>query len=492
MAWRRIEQAMKLGEVQLVRYLRRFVPQADRHVVDTWIDAYKNPSKVLGAGGIHSQWPRAANMVIHSLQRWARYDSPAAAVALDELRTRFDLSGPELAALEHYIALSLAQRGDKQALSRLNAIPAATRSKEIREWRARTYLRDADWSGLAGAIQDMPPELEQTLRWRYWRARSLDERGMADAAEGIFREVAQERDYYGFLAAGRVGQPYQLRDQTLEVDQTTLAAVASDGAVLRAGEFVGLGRVVPARLEWRYAIENATVDELRAAAWLASSWGWHSEAIATVARAGDWDDLDLRFPIVHRRQVTNSASNEGIEPEWIYAIARQESMFREDAKSVAGALGLMQLLPTTAKRVAAGIDLTLKNHSRLLDPDVNIRLGSRYLRLNREKFQGNALLATAAYNAGPHRVEKWLPEKRPIAADIWVETIPFTETRRYVRRVMEYSVVYGMKLNTDSDFFSHQTIPITPAGEAASSSLKQSRSSASQGENDTESTDYRR
>jgi soluble lytic murein transglycosylase len=312
-------------------------------------------------------------IVVQVLRRWARYDSAAAAVGLDRLRDKFDLAGPGLAALEQYIALSLAQRGDGQALSRLNQLPDVLQSKDVREWRARIFIRNADWRALSGAIGEMPPELRQTLLWRYWLARSLDELGQTAEAEGMFREIARQRDYHGFLAANRVNQPYQLRHQTLEVDAAALQAVASKETVVRARELVGLGRTPAARAEWRHALTDATADELRAAAQLASTWGWDSEAIATVARAADWNDLDLRFPIVHSLEIKEAASSENLEREWIYAIARQESMFRQDARSTAGALGLMQLLPTTAKLVAARIDLTLKNRNRLLDPEVTPR-----------------------------------------------------------------------------------------------------------------------
>ncbi len=462
MAWRRIERAMELGELRLVRYLRRFVPQTERHEVDRWTSAQRNPQTVLNTYGIPPQWPRSGVMVMQLLRRWSRHDSPAAAEALDRLRKRYELPAGELSALEQYIALSLAQRGDERALLRLNAIPAAQQTNHILEWRARVFMRDGSWEELAEAIGAMPAELGESLRWRYWLARSLNEVGREEQAEQIFREIAEERDYHGFLAAKRFNLPYRLRHQTLEVDESVLESLAAQPPVLRARELFSLERPGAARLEWRHALANPSPETLRAAARLASSWGWHSEAIATVARTGEWDDLELRFPIVHERAISSAASSQRLDPAWIFGIARQESMFREDARSAAGALGLMQLMPTTARLVAAQTDLTLQNRTRLLEPELNIRLGSRYLRLTLDRFEGNALLATAAYNAGPHRVEKWLPKETTVQADVWVETIPFTETRRYVRRVMEYSVVYASRLDSEPEFFAKQIVPIEP------------------------------
>jgi soluble lytic murein transglycosylase len=174
--------------------------------------------------------------------------------------------------------------------------------------------------------------------------------------------------------------------------------------------------------------------------------GWHDQAIVTLARAGYWDDLSLRFPTPHQDRVLASARSESIDPAWVYAVMRQESIFRSDAKSPAGALGLMQIMPATGRRIAKDLQMSLPNNYVLLKPDTNIRYGTRYLRHTLDQLQKNPVLATAAYNAGPNRVRQWLPEEGTLDADLWAETVPFFETRKYIKKVMEYTTVYEQRL----------------------------------------------
>ncbi|KOR28629.1 hypothetical protein TI03_04285, partial [Achromatium sp. WMS1] len=183
----------------------------------------------------------------------------------------------------------------------------------------------------------------------------------------------------------------------------------------------------------------------QAAANLANVWHWHDQAIITLARSDFWDDLDLRFPLKHLKLVKQAAQDNTIAPAWIFAIMRQESIFAQDAVSPAGARGLMQLMWPTAQQVAGEIGLPLPDTTALLDPSVNIKLGSHYLNKVLQRFDNNIVLATAAYNAGPNRVNRWLP-KRTMEAEIWVENIPFKETRTYVQRVMAYILLYRLRL----------------------------------------------
>ena len=215
----------------------------------------------------------------------------------------------------------------------------------------------------------------------------------------------------------------------------------------RARELYILGREPDADAEWRQTIQAFDRPALLQAAALAQRWDWHAQAIATISRAEYWDDLELRFPLAYRDGVVNQARASALDPAWVYAVIRQESGFRPDARSPVGALGLMQLMPATGRQIARELrDAT--DDPPLLQPDANIRYGVHYLRRMLERLQNNPVLATAAYNAGPHKVAQWLPARAAVPADVWVETIPYRETRAYVQRVMEYAAIYQRRLGS--------------------------------------------
>ena len=200
-----------------------------------------------------------------------------------------------------------------------------------------------------------------------------------------------------------------------------------------------------ARREWNFALQQLDKPQMLKAAQLAYDWNWHDRAIITLAQASYWDDLEKRFPLAHRDLVINYARQQQINPAWAFAIIRQESAFTNDARSHAGALGLMQLLPRTARQIAHSLRLRFRRND-LLDAETNVRLGINYLKKVKDIFKGNKVLATAAYNAGDSRVRTWLPKGGFLPADVWVEIVPLNETRDYLQRVMTYTVIYEERL----------------------------------------------
>ena len=166
-----------------------------------------------------------------------------------------------------------------------------------------------------------------------------------------------------------------------------------------------------------------------------------------MAQAQYWDDLDVRFPMAHRDTLVREAKVRGLHSSWVFAITRQESAFMDDARSGVGASGLMQLMPATAKETARKFSIPLASPQQVLNPDTNIQLGAAYLSQVHGQFNGNRVLASAAYNAGPGRVRQWLKGANHLGFDVWIESIPFDETRQYVQNVLSYSVIYGQKLN---------------------------------------------
>jgi soluble lytic murein transglycosylase len=160
--------------------------------------------------------------------------------------------------------------------------------------------------------------------------------------------------------------------------------------------------------------------------------------------------LELRFPLKYLGQVQNYADWQDLDPAFILGLIRQESMLDKNARSEVGAHGLMQIMPETAQQIARNLREAWHTENVLSNPDVNIKYGAYYFKQLLNKFDGHFVLAVAAYNAGPYRVMKWLPKNRSLPADIWIETIPFNETRKYVISVLSYAIIYQQLIKRDT------------------------------------------
>ncbi|MFO1350398.1 MAG: transglycosylase SLT domain-containing protein [Gammaproteobacteria bacterium] len=461
--WRRFALALDAGTLEFGRTLHDLLAPEDRAGADIWLAVYAKPELVLDAKRFAPAAPHTVEILLAGVKRWARRDPAAAAGALDTLKQRYGFAPDDaLSALERRIALRLAKDFHLQARARLAALAPTAVDDEASEWRVRVNLRQSDWTAVLGALDAMPAALREREPWRYWRARALEAGGRKQDAEALYRALAGERDYYGFLAADRVGGAYRIEHTALPIADAALLELETRPPLARAHELLWLGRSDEARGEWEYALRNLDSEHLKAAAKLAERWSWHDRAIATLARADVWNDLELRFPTPYRAATVRYAREAALDPAWVYAVMRQESLFRADVRSSAGALGLMQIMPDTGRKIADELNATFNGPAMLLQPDTNIRFGVHYLRAVLDRFQNNPVLASAAYNAGPERTKNWLPAAGGMAADIWVETIPFDETRKYVQRVLEYSAVYGWRLGQPQMPFSLRMRAVQP------------------------------
>jgi len=286
----------------------------------------------------------------------------------------------------------------------------------------------------------MPETEQQQSRWVYWTARAAAGIGQPEAARSLFSRLATERGYYSFLSAEHVDQPFLFADSELVASNPTMASIEQQPAVRRAYEWLQLGKRNKAAREWQSALAGSSKQQWEAATVLASRWGWYDQVIRAAFKADRSDALSNRFPLAFEASVKKAAKKTGLKSAEIWSIIRQESAFNQQAFSYVGARGLMQLMPRTARKIARKLGMG-KSSPRLFSPDVNIRLGSTYLSDQKKRF-GNLALAAAAYNAGPHRVSRWLARTPFNAPEAWVEAIPFNETRRYVQQVMAFVSVY--------------------------------------------------
>lgn len=288
-------------------------------------------------------------------------------------------------------------------------------------------------------------EIHAEPKWQYWQGRALSALGAETSKSEIhFKLASTHRDFYGFLASQKVGISASMNHAPSHVPASVLQRVRLIPGIKRALAFYELNRIVQARREWQTVFDTQDEISKEALAILAGRIDWSDRAIMSLAQIESWHDLQLRFPLAHQEYFDKAAQKNNINMHWIYGIARQESAFMHDARSPVGATGLMQLMPQTARSVSRRMRVSYSS-KKLVDPAYNIKLGSHYLQYLLKRYDGNRVLATAAYNAGPGNVNRWL-KRYSGDIDVWIEQIPFNETKEYVQRVLTYSTIYSYRL----------------------------------------------
>lgn len=467
LVWRRIEAALQRGQRKVAGFQARYLPEAERPWLAFRLAAADStqpfPSPPVG------RHPRRAAVIAAALADLAERDPVR---ALDRLRTRHHELPDDQAGLVHVAAgLALAERGEADAaLDHLDAPLPAAADLKLQLERLRAGLRLQAWEHLPAWIQALPEDSRHQAQWQYWSGRAMEQIGghVDEHAAAAYRRAADDRSLWGFLAAERLEIPIKIDHRPVPVSDERLNQLLASPRAARLRELAALGREVEIRREWREyrrAIERALdgaarLSALQEAAALAQALGSHTQAIFILARSGYWDDLELRFPVLYADLVSQAAAETGVSEAWLFGVIRQESVFNPSVASSAGAVGLMQLLPSTAREVAHRHGIAQPGIDDLTEPALNIRLGSRYLASLYRAFDGQAAVATAAYNAGPGAVRRWLPDA-PMPADLWIATIPYSETRDYVARVLAYQLLYAHRLGQQIPVLS--TI-LTPVG----------------------------
>ena len=442
----RYELAIEEREFSLARWLAKSIDAAHVNQAATWQQVRKNPEVFLDQHDPRVSTDVSRQQMLYAVERLTFADPELALTRWKSIRSRFAFTEEQRLKTARHIALWTARDNLPGAYALLSNLSAAAQNDEVMRWRARSSLRLKNWERLLIDVQQMSDSERGAEEWRYWHAAALQHSGEVNAANAEFASLATERSYYGFLAADELDTPYALVQADLEVNESMISAMSSQTDLLRARELYLVGLDGRGRSEWDAAVSYFTPLEKSQAAILADRWGWHSRAISTVATAGEYDDLTLRYPLPYQNDFMQLASAAQISMNWAYGIARSESLFMRDIRSSAGAIGLMQLMPATGRSVARENNLPYSGMDTLTNPQANIRLGTMYLGQMAERYGGNRVLATAAYNAGPHRVDRWLPEQGSIDARIWIENIPFNETRTYVRRVMAAETIFHWRL----------------------------------------------
>ncbi len=475
----RLRLALKARQFKLARYLARALPVEQQRRVTDWQRMYEDPKSVL-KNYRRDRNPADLELLEAGLRRLAYRDGDAALTAWERLRHRVGLPAGLQGNLLRLAALGAAQRHEPEAADLLSSVPPGAVDQTVRHWRVRAALRQQDLIAVRSSIEGLTPQEASQANHRYWMARALAAEGRTAEARQMLAALAEERSLYGFLAADRLRLPYAFGHTETERDASRMAALLTQPDFLRARELFLVGLYGRGRQLWEHLMAGLPTADQAQAALLAEQWGWHSRAIATASRAGLRNDLKLRFPVPSDPWWNNQ--NLPVSRPLLFGLARSESLFMPDVRSSAGAIGLMQVMPATGREVARSMNLGYRGVSTLTDPRTNTRLGSEYLRRMLARFDQHKLLAAAAYNAGPHRVERWLPADEALPADIWMETIPFNETRGYVQRVLEAETIVEWRMGADDRRVSSALPPVQPrpsgppqAARAGSSSGRSSR-----------------
>ena len=446
LAWDRFVLALENRQVGLARYLHRFLSPQDQMVGGIALTVHQKPILVAGRSGISPNTPRSGWIFAHGIQRLASKNLGRAVSAWDRLNGPYDISREYRHRTAQRLAILSAMRRAPDAYFRFLVLEPALSSQDARFWKLRSALMNENWSQADRSLGQLRADEKTMLQWKYWRARVLEAQHGLQAAISQYREIARERDYYGFLAADRIGVDYSFNDAPVRIDPAELAGLEHGKSFAEVREWLALGRQTEAWRSWWQMVAGMNPSKKIVAAKVAQKRGLHDLAIFTVARAGSWDDLKLRFPILFKETVEKSARQNALPFAMVYGIIRQESVFKASAVSPAGAIGLMQLMPGTGRQLARQAGDRWQSNKSLYDPKKNVRYGTLYLNNLLERFGENMTLAIAGYNAGPRMVSKWLPNHNKIAADLWIDSIPFRETRRYVRYVLGYAMVYQNRL----------------------------------------------
>jgi peptidoglycan lytic transglycosylase len=462
----RFKLAIDARDFAMAGNLGKSIDQQHIDVASRWLKAQREPASFLRD---YRQWPNDTAthaQLVFAIER-VTYDDPLQAL---EFWNSISADGRFPAAQEYRtsrnIALWMARDNLPGAYAQLTALPAPAQSDEVLRWRARLSLRDRAWSRMLDDVDRMSASVRDSDEWRYWRGMAMRRTGRREEGTALLQPLAHELGYYGFLAADELGLSYAFPDEAVRPDEATIARLTELPELARARELFFVGQDGRGRSEWDAVVSPMKSTDKLQAAILAQRWGWHSRAIFAAAGAGGHDDLALRYPLAFPGIFEQNAKDANIPPTWAYGVARSESLFMRDVRSRAGAIGLMQLMPATGREVAREINLPYSGLTTLTDPQSNVRLGTAYLARMAERYGGNRVLATAAYNAGPKRVDGWLPASGSMDARIWIENIPFEETRQYVRRVLEAETIFHFRMTGEMHRLSDDMLLVQAATQA--------------------------
>lgn len=447
--WQRIALAADGGQHTLIPYLTKLLPKEQQYLGRLWHQIRRDPARVTKLTQFTNKSLKEQQIYTYGIKRLIWRAPNNALASYKKAQQVFDFSITQQQQITAKFAIALTSKNHPKARYWMAKLEPNNVGSNILQWQLIEVLKQQNWPAVLTELALMPANFKTELQWKYWYARALIETNQLVDGHHLMNSLADKRHYYGFLAASYLETPVSLQDKPLAITNVEKSNILLYPSAKRAFELYYLGRYLEARREWRYWLKQLNDREKLVAAKLANENGWFDRAIFTLSQVGYLNDVGLRFPKAFDKKINQHAKQQAINPAWAFAIARRESSFMTDARSPVGAKGLMQLMPKTAKQ----LDRSSVSRKYLYNADNNIKLGTRYLRKLLDKNKGNQVLATASYNAGPYRVRSWLKNTKAMPADIWIETIPFKETRNYVKSVLAYQEIYQHKPGQVSSVF---------------------------------------
>jgi soluble lytic murein transglycosylase len=443
--WQRIGRAAEARQFAQVSEFAADLPEAERAEALRYAALLGDPARHLGEVAGWTDTARARGMIARALARLAQHDSAAAGQQWLALEPHFAWSEAERATALGGIALERASSYTPDAAEWIGRIPDSGFDQRLAEWRLREALARSDWPAALRALARLDVIAPNESRVRYWHARVAELSGDANGARAGYSLLARDANYFGFLAAERAAQPYALCPRDATVSAQVRAHVAAQAGLARAFELRAIGWDGAATREWDYTLRSLAADDRIAAVAEAQARGWNERGPFTLVRPEEQRLYTLRFPLAHQDLITRSAERNQVEPELVLGVIRTESAWVEDAVSSAKARGLMQVLPEVAPQLAKLEKIKYPGAAALDRPELNVALGTRQLGDVISHYKGRTWVALAAYNAGPAPVGRWLAARGDMPPDLWVETIPYRETREYVERVLAFAAIYGWR-----------------------------------------------
>lgn len=442
--WQRMMALWRKGNTQQADQLRKVlaVTSAWQPALTAYDTARRNPESVatlpaiLGTPNAHAR----DSLIYSALSRYSRQNTAAALAFWQANSNRIALAPKQRALLERDLL--------QQALSRQTAgvghwvDQQLTRQHDdaLTLLRVRNALLTQSWQDVIRWVEYLSPQTRDNSRWQYWLGRALASLDRQSDAHKAFQRAAKGSDFYAFVAADRLHQPYALPERPASLNHEKHKQLMQLPAIQRIQALYRINEPSLALSEWQWLISDVPADYRRHLAAFAQSQGWYNLTVAAALDRRIWDAVQLRFPLAYPEIFNRWATTHQVDTYLLMGVARRESAYNPVVQSSAGARGLMQLMPATAKHVSRKEAIPYSGVTDLDNPDTNIALGSAYLRSLLDRYQGNRIAAVAAYNAGPSRVDRWLSNS-DVPFDLFIEQIPFKETREYVLAVLSYRTI---------------------------------------------------
>jgi soluble lytic murein transglycosylase len=444
--WQRVRVLFENGQITAAKETLGYLPKEEAPDERALADAARHPKRLLEKLPTNMERRASREVVVLAAIRQARNDPEAAAEALEGALSRH-LSDADLRYLWGRVGYEAARQHLDSALKSYARADETRMDDEQLAWKVRAALRRGHWQTVRDTIDRMSPEVRRYSAWTYWYGRALAAHGEETGSRAYYLRIAGQADYYGLLANEELGYVGTLPEAKYVPTDNDVDKMKRNPGLARALALFRLGMRTEGVKEWLFSIRRFDDVQLLAAAQIALHAEIYDRAIHTAERTVRTHNYSLRYPVPFHDVFSEYAKNHGLDEAWVLGLARQESRFIADARSAAGAAGLMQLMPRTAKFVASRMGMRKFRHSDVTKVETNVHLGAGYLKLVLAQL-GHPVLASTAYNAGPSRARRWRDVK-PLEGAIYIENIPFSETRDYVRKVMANSVFYSAVLQKD-------------------------------------------